>query len=139
MDFLNCLYCYFWCFFLTLDTLKIVLPSRRELDFYKIAFFEFDGKNIKKSSKNRWIFRSKFPKIRLKIALKTLAFWEDVFFWDFERIWDGFWEGLGGHGGSKIELFRAFIAISVKIRILRHLGVLWGWFWEGFGRVWGRF
>ena len=37
------------------------------------------------------------------------------FFWDFEWIWDGFWEGLGGHGGSKIELFRAFIAISVKI------------------------
>ena len=53
---------------------------------------------------------------------------------------------LGGHWGSKIEpmaskieFFRAFIAISIKIRILRHLGVLWGWFWEGFGRVWGRF
>ena len=46
---------------------------------------------------------------------------------------------LGGHWGSKIELFRAFIAISIKIRILRHLGVLWGWFWEGLGTVLGGF
>ena len=46
---------------------------------------------------------------------------------------------LGGHWGSKIEFFRAFIAISIKIRILRHLGVLWGWFWEGLGTVLGGF
>ena len=73
------------------ETLKNVLPSRRELDFYKIAFFEFDGKNIKKSSKNRWIFRSKFLKIRLKIALKTLSFLEDV----FSGILSGFGMVLG--------------------------------------------
>ena len=48
-------------------------------------------------------------------------------------------KSLGGHWGSKIEIFRAFITISIKNRILRHLGMLWGWFWEGFGRVWGRF
>ena len=46
---------------------------------------------------------------------------------------------MGGHWGSKIEFFRAFIAISIKIRILRHLGVLWGWFWEGLGTVLGGF
>ena len=28
--------------FLTLETLKIVLPSRRELNFYKIAFFALE-------------------------------------------------------------------------------------------------
>ena len=80
------------------EALKIVLPSRRELDFYKIAFFEFDGKNIKKSSKNRWIFRSKFPKIRLKIALKTLAFWEDVFSGilnGFGMVFGRVWEAIG--------------------------------------------
>ena len=31
-------------FFCTLETSKIVLPSRRELNFYKIAFFAFDEK-----------------------------------------------------------------------------------------------
>ena len=31
-----------------LETLKIVLPSRQELDFYKIAFFELDGKKLPK-------------------------------------------------------------------------------------------
>ena len=79
------------------ETLKNVLPSRQELDFYKIAFFEFDGKNIKKSSKNRWIFRSKFPKIRLKIALKTLAFWEDVFsgiLSGFGMVFGRVWEAI---------------------------------------------
>ena len=30
--------------FLTLETLKIVLPSRRELNFYKIAFFALEEK-----------------------------------------------------------------------------------------------
>ena len=30
--------------FLTLESLKIVLPSRRELNFHKIAFFTHDGK-----------------------------------------------------------------------------------------------
>ena len=29
-------------FFLTLETLKIVLPSRRELNFHKITFFQLD-------------------------------------------------------------------------------------------------
>ena len=38
-----------------------------------------------------------------------------------------------------MELFRAFIALSVKIRILRYLGVLWGWFWGGFGTLLGGF
>ena len=46
---------------------------------------------------------------------------------------------LGGHWGSKIEFFRAFIAISVKIRILKHLGGVLGRFWEHFGAAWGRF
>ena len=31
-----------------LETLKIVLPSRRELNFYKIAFFENQAKNNRK-------------------------------------------------------------------------------------------
>ena len=34
----------FFVFFRTLETLKIVLPSRRELNFYKIAFFAIDEK-----------------------------------------------------------------------------------------------
>ena len=34
--------------FLTLETLKIVLPSRRELNFYKIAFFAQDEKRQRK-------------------------------------------------------------------------------------------
>ena len=34
----------FVVFFLTLETLKIVLPSRRELNFYKITFFTLDEK-----------------------------------------------------------------------------------------------
>ena len=56
---------------------------------------------------------------------------------DLAWFWGGSGRPLGSHLGSKIEFFRAFIAISIKIRILRHLGMLWGWFWEGFGRVWG--
>ena len=35
-------------FFLTFETLKIVLPSRRELNFHKIVFFAFDGKRRRK-------------------------------------------------------------------------------------------
>ena len=79
------------------ESLKIVLPSRREFDFDDMSRFEFDGKNIKKSSKNRWIFRSKFPKIRLKIALKTLAFWEDVFsgiLSGFGMVFGRVWEAI---------------------------------------------
>ena len=38
----------FFMFFLTLETLKIVLPSRRELDFYKIAFLALDEKRGRK-------------------------------------------------------------------------------------------
>ena len=38
----------FLVFFLTLETLKIVLPSRRELNFYKIAFFALDEKRHRK-------------------------------------------------------------------------------------------
>ena len=38
----------FLMFFLTFETLKIVLPSRRELNFHKIAFFAFDGKRRRK-------------------------------------------------------------------------------------------
>ena len=34
--------------FLTLETFKIVLPSRRELNFYKIAFFALDEKRQRK-------------------------------------------------------------------------------------------
>ena len=35
-------------FFVTLETLKIVLASRRELSFYKIAFFVLDEKRHRK-------------------------------------------------------------------------------------------
>ena len=38
----------FLVFFLTLETLKIVLPSRRELNFYKIVFFAVDEKRRRK-------------------------------------------------------------------------------------------
>ena len=38
----------FLVFFLTLETLKIVLPSRRELNFYKIVFFALDEKRHRK-------------------------------------------------------------------------------------------
>ena len=38
----------FLMFFLTFETCKIVLLSKRELNFYKIAFFAFDGKRCRK-------------------------------------------------------------------------------------------
>ena len=38
----------FFVFFRTLETLKIVLPSRRELNFCKIAFFALDEKRQRK-------------------------------------------------------------------------------------------
>ena len=38
----------FLVFVLTFETFKIVLPSRRELKFYKIAFFALDGKRHRK-------------------------------------------------------------------------------------------
>ena len=47
MDFLLYL-ALFFVFFLTLETLKIVLLSRRELNFYKIPFFELDEKRRRK-------------------------------------------------------------------------------------------
>ena len=47
MDFLLYLASFF-VFFLMLETLKIVLPSRRELNFYKIAFFALDEKRFRK-------------------------------------------------------------------------------------------
>ena len=39
---------FFFVFFRTLETLKIVLPSRRELNFCKIAFFALDEKRQRK-------------------------------------------------------------------------------------------
>ena len=48
----------FWIFFFavftvfsTLESSKIVLPSRRELNFYKIEFFELDAKRHRKQIK----------------------------------------------------------------------------------------
>ena len=38
----------FFVFFRTLETLKIVLPSRRELNFCKIAVFALDEKRQRK-------------------------------------------------------------------------------------------
>ena len=79
------------------EALKIVLPSRRELDFYKIAFFEFDGKNIKKIIKKSMDFQVEISENSFKNCFENSFIFGGRFFWDFERIWDGFWEGLGGH------------------------------------------
>ena len=39
----------FLMFFLTFESLKIMLPSRRGLDFYIIMLFESDGKSFQKN------------------------------------------------------------------------------------------
>ena len=74
-----------------------MLPSRRELDLLKIAFFEFDGKNIKKIIKKSMDFQVEISENSFKNCFENSCIFGGRFFWDFERIWDGFWEGLGGH------------------------------------------
>ena len=80
------------------ETLKIVLPSRRELDFYKIAFFELDGKNIKKIIKRSMDFQVEISENSFKIALKTLSFLEDAFsgiLSGFGMVFGRVWEAIG--------------------------------------------
>ena len=72
------------------ETLKIVLPSKRELDFYKIAFFELDGKRLQKLIQKSMDFDIENQKNRCNDALKKQAF----FNMDFSSIFRRFWKGL---------------------------------------------
>ena len=126
------------------ETLKIVLPSRRELDFYKMAFFEFDGKSIKESPKNQWIFRSKIKKNRLKNAFENHCFFFIDFSWIFHGFWPcfgGSWEGFGHHlavqKGPRKNKIRIFSKIAIFYGFGEGLGRVLGGFGDGFGKVLG--
>ena len=112
--------------FFDVRNLKKRAPVEARARFLQNSVFRVRWKKHQKIIKKSMDFQVEIFENSFRNCFENSFVFGGRFFWDFERIWDGFWEGLGGHWRSKIELFRAFIAISVKIRILRHLGVLWG-------------
>ena len=121
------------------ETLKIVLPSRRELDFYKIAFFEFGGETHQQIIKKSMDFEMQSWDISLTSCLENACFFRVRFFINLEWILEGVWEVLGRLGGGKRVWKLAQMAIQAEIRFFsssgRVLKELWGGLWEGFGRV----
>ena len=71
IDFLLCLLICL-VFLLMLETLKIVLPSRRELNFYKIAFFALDEKRHCKYIKKGTNFNVNFESETCEKLMQTI-------------------------------------------------------------------
>ena len=82
-----------------IETLKIELPPARELDFYKIAFFELDGKRLQKLIQKSMDFEVENQKNRCNDALKKQSF----FNMDFSSILTPFWEGSGSQMEAKMD------------------------------------
>ena len=127
-------------FFSMLESLKIVLPSRRELDFYIIALFESDAKSFQKIIKKSVDFelenREKSMQKRDKIASIFFIFYR--FFDDLGFILEGLGELLVIILPSKTGSKSAKLKFLIKLQFLMDLGKVCGGFWEGFGRVLGR-
>ena len=99
-------------------------------------------KASKKSSKNRWILRSKIEKNRCKHALKKQAFFHIDFSLIFPRLglhFGGSWRAFGDHFAVQNGVQKRKINFFDKIAIFNGfgegLGRVLGGFWEGFG--WG--
>ena len=109
--------------------------------FIKPRFSHMIANGTENGSKNQRFLKSKIEK-KQKKSFQTSMLFSISFFFDFGWILGGFWGGLGGFGGSKIE------SPTVAKAHLRQnwmfdgfgegLGRLWDGFWEGFGRVLGR-
>ena len=65
--------------------------------------------------------------------------WGLGFLRDFNGIWEGFGEGLGGLVGNFSRLFCDFLGIFSDLVNKSKFWSIWEVFREGFGRVWGRF
>jgi len=78
-------------FFSMPESLKIVLPSRRELDFHKIALFEFNGKSFQKINEKPMDFEVENRGNSMKKRLKKRSIFSHRFFIDFSLILASFW------------------------------------------------
>ena len=135
-------------FFLTLENLKIVLPSRRELNFCIIAFFKLYPETLEKSSKKALDFEVKIEKNQKKNVSKKNLFSDCVFlsiFGGFGQIWGGVWEGFGASWRLLGHFLASFLEACIQNalrRVLRGLfesfGKVLGRLWEGFGKAFGQ-
>ena len=79
-----------------------MLPSRRELDFYKIAFFKLDGKRLQQIIQKSMDFEVETRETSMQKRFEQISFFLHRFFIDFSSILEGFGDPNGGQDGPKI-------------------------------------
>ena len=122
-----------------------MLPSRRELNFCKIAFFKLYAETPQKSSKKAMDFEVKIEKNREKNVSKKYVFFDCVFLSILGGFGEGFGRGLEPLGASWATFWRLFLMLVFGMLSKRALGGSWARFWldfegsgEGFGEGFGR-
>ena len=79
-----------------------MLPSRRELDFYKIAFFKLDGKRLQKIIRKSMDFEVETRDKSMNKCFEKISFFLHRFFIDFSAILGGLGAPSGSQDGPKV-------------------------------------
>ena len=131
-----------------LETLKIVFPSRRELNFWYFACLTFDRKVHRKRLRKSMDFKIENQGKSWKNRFQKRCFFQPRNFIDFSwfglrfgRVLGGSWGGFGEHfgfqNGSQKGKIHFFNKIAIFNGFWEGLGRLLGGSGEGFGGFWG--